>query len=117
MFVEFPAGILQGKFFDAVRPKYMNYAAIGSIVGHEITHGFDDLGRQFDINGNLVEWWGEETRQQFLVKANCIIDQYGNFTEPKTKLNVSIAENCVLENKIFLILYFSISVEWQKYSG
>lgn len=86
---EFPAGILQYKFFNANRPKYLNYGAIGSVVGHEITHGFDDIGRQFDVNGNLVEWWDEKTREQFLVKAQCIIEQYGNFTEPKTKLKVS----------------------------
>lgn len=66
----------------------MNYAAVGSVVGHEITHGFDDLGRQFDGNGNLVEWWGEETRNRFLVRAQCIIEQYGNYTEPKTQLKV-----------------------------
>lgn len=67
----------------------MNYAAIGSVVGHEITHGFDDLGRQFDADGNLVEWWDESTREQFLVKAQCIIEQYGNYTEPRTNLKVS----------------------------
>lgn len=86
---EFPAGILQSKFFNAKRPKYMNYAAIGTIVGHEITHGFDDVGRQFDVNGNLVEWWDQETREQFLKKAKCIIEQYGNYTEPITKLKIN----------------------------
>lgn len=88
MFVEIPAGILQYKFFSIDRPRYMNYAAIGSVVGHEITHGFDDLGRQFDGDGNLVDWWGEDTRNSFLVKAQCIIDQYANFTEPRTQLQV-----------------------------
>lgn len=87
-FAEFPAGILQDKFFDASRPRYMNFGAIGAIVGHEITHGFDDLGSQFDLDGNLVKWWGEETRERFLEKANCIIEQYGNYTEPLTKLPV-----------------------------
>lgn len=66
----------------------MNYAAIGSVVGHEITHGFDDLGRQFDADGTLVDWWGEETRNRFLERAQCIIEQYGNYTEANTRLKV-----------------------------
>lgn len=66
----------------------MNYAAIGQIIGHEITHGFDDRGRQFDLDGNLAEWWQPETRSQFLDKAQCIIDQYSNYTDPLTNLTV-----------------------------
>lgn len=88
--LEFPAGILQGVFFSADRPRYMNYGAIGFVIGHEITHGFDDQGRQFDKNGNLVDWWQEKTRKAFVEKAQCIIDQYGNYSVPELKLNVSI---------------------------
>lgn len=66
----------------------MNYGAIGFVIGHEITHGFDDQGRQFDLNGNLVDWWKEDTKTQYLGKAKCIIEQYGNYTEPTTKLKV-----------------------------
>lgn len=86
--IEFPAGILQGQFFSADRPRYMNYGAIGFVIGHEITHGFDDQGRQFDLNGNLVDWWKPETKSSYLEKAKCIIDQYGNYTEPSTGLKV-----------------------------
>lgn len=89
-FTEFPAAILQDRFFSAERPRYMNYASIGSIIGHEITHGFDDQGRQFDLDGNLADWWDPVTQEQFLVKAQCIIDQYGNFTDLKTNLSVII---------------------------
>lgn len=87
-FLEFPAGILQGQFFSADRPKYLNYGAIGFVIGHEITHGFDDQGRQFDLNGNLVDWWKSTTKEHYLEKAKCIIEQYGNFTEPTTGLKV-----------------------------
>lgn len=87
--IQFPAGILQGQFFSADRPRYMNYGAIGFVIGHEITHGFDDQGRQFDLNGNLFDWWKETTKQQYLEKAMCIIDQYGNYTEPSTKLQLN----------------------------
>lgn len=84
--IQFPAGILQGTFFDAVRPKYLNYGAIGFVIGHEITHGFDDMGRQFDYKGDLKEWWEPETRSKFLEKSKCIIQQYGNYTAPEVNL-------------------------------
>merc|ERR1719509_368082 len=78
--IQFPAGILQGNFFGPDRPSYMNYGGIGWVIGHEITHGFDDQGRQYDDTGNLANWWEEETKDRFLAKANCIIWQYGNYT-------------------------------------
>ncbi|XP_062561587.1 neprilysin-2 isoform X3 [Armigeres subalbatus] len=87
--IQFPAGILQGQFFSYDRPKYMNYGAIGFVIGHEITHGFDDQGRQFDKNGNLVDWWQSDTKKAYLEKARCIIEQYGNYTEPNVKLNLN----------------------------
>ena len=67
----------------------MNYGAIGQIIGHEITHGFDDQGRQFDKNGNLIDWWKQETKEKFLSKAQCIIQQYGNYTAEEGGLKVS----------------------------
>merc|ERR1712130_930372 len=77
--IQFPAGILGGLFFDAERPAYMNYGAIGFVVGHEITHGFDDQGSQRDGDGNLVDWWEASTKEKYLEKAKCIIDQYGAY--------------------------------------
>lgn len=67
----------------------MNYGAIGFVIGHEITHGFDDQGRQFDKDGNLVDWWAPSTKEAFLKKAQCIIEQYGNYTDPETNTPVS----------------------------
>ena len=65
----------------------MNFGAIGSTVGHEITHGFDDIGSQADGDGNFVDWWQPETKKKYLEKTQCIIDQYGNFTiEVSTRL-------------------------------
>lgn len=87
--IQFPAGILQGAFFSAERPKYMNYGAIGFVIGHEITHGFDDQGRQFDKDGNLVDWWDPVTRDEYLKKAECIISQYGNYTDDQTGMHLN----------------------------
>jgi len=78
--IQFPAGILQGNFFGSDRPAYMNYGGIGWVIGHEITHGFDDQGRQFDDDGNLAQWWERATEMNYLNKAQCIIWQYGNYT-------------------------------------
>eukprot|EP00088_Acartia_fossae_P063834 TRINITY_DN7820_c0_g1_i2.p1 TRINITY_DN7820_c0_g1~~TRINITY_DN7820_c0_g1_i2.p1 ORF type:complete len:771 (+),score=167.12 TRINITY_DN7820_c0_g1_i2:291-2315(+) len=78
--IQFPAGILDGLFFQADRPSYMNYGAIGMVVGHEITHGFDDQGSQRDGEGNLRDWWESDTKNNYLEKTKCIIEQYGNFT-------------------------------------
>lgn len=79
-FPEFPAGVFQGMFYAPDRPKYLNYGSIGFTIGHEITHGFDDRGRQFDKIGELRNWWDEATKEKFLQRAKCIIDQYTGFT-------------------------------------
>jgi len=78
--IQFPAGILDGLFFQADRPSYMNYGSIGMVVGHEITHGFDDQGSQRDGEGNLNNWWQPFAKKNYLEKTSCIIDQYANFT-------------------------------------
>lgn len=83
------AAMLQGHFYSADRPDYMNYASIGYVIGHEITHGFDDLGRLYDHEGNLVDWWHPETKKSFLVKKKCIIDQYGSYREPSINMTLN----------------------------
>ncbi|KXS19982.1 peptidase family M13 [Gonapodya prolifera JEL478] len=78
--IEFPAGILQSPFFTAALPSYLNYGGIGAVVGHELTHAFDNNGREFDKEGKLRDWWGEETSRNFEERAQCFVNQYGNFT-------------------------------------
>ncbi|XP_015111047.1 neprilysin-2 isoform X3 [Diachasma alloeum] len=84
-----PAGILQGAFFNNDRPRYVNYGAIGFLIGHEMTHAFDDMGRQFDKEGNLVDWWAPSTKEKYLAKAQCFIDQYGNYSVEEVGLNLN----------------------------
>jgi endothelin-converting enzyme/putative endopeptidase len=77
--INFPAGILQRPFYDPKSPDAANYGHIGAIVGHELTHGFDDQGRQFDAKGNLSDWWTPQDAKQFVEKADCEVKEYGNF--------------------------------------
>ncbi|KAB0797757.1 hypothetical protein PPYR_08750 [Photinus pyralis] len=84
-----PAPILQGVFFGDDRPWYMNYGGIGFLISHEIVHGFDNKGRQFDKFGNLEDWWTPSTNEKFITKAQCIIDQYGNQSIPELGLSIN----------------------------
>ncbi|XP_054839274.1 neprilysin isoform X2 [Eublepharis macularius] len=78
--IVFPAGILQPPFFSASQPNSLNYGGIGMVIGHEITHGFDDNGRNFNANGDLVDWWTEDSAKKFKEQSECMVYQYGNFT-------------------------------------
>jgi putative endopeptidase len=78
--IVFPAGILQYPFFDNEADDAVNYGGIGAVIGHEMTHGFDDEGRQFDFEGNLKEWWTEEDSKKFDAKANLMVEQYNGYT-------------------------------------
>ncbi|XP_055627429.1 neprilysin-1-like [Toxorhynchites rutilus septentrionalis] len=77
--IVFPAGILQPLFYSQHFPKSLNYGGIGVVIGHEITHGFDDKGRQFDKDGNMMQWWNNATIRSFRERAQCIIDQYSRY--------------------------------------
>lgn len=83
-----PAGILQEPFFDPGLPKYINYATIGYIIFHEITHGFDSLGRKYDAYGALHNWWSPKTEAIFRKKSQCFVDQYGNITDAVTHMKL-----------------------------
>jgi putative endopeptidase len=78
--IVFPAGILRYPFFENDADDAVNYGGIGAVIGHEMTHGFDDEGRQFDSEGNLKEWWTEEDAKKFDVKANLMVEQYNGYT-------------------------------------
>lgn len=78
--ITFPAGILQWPFFDNDADDAINYGAIGLVIGHEITHGFDDQGRQYDKDGNLKDWWTKEDAAKFSARVKVVIDQYNKYT-------------------------------------
>ncbi|MBO9664853.1 M13 family metallopeptidase [Dokdonella sp.] len=81
--IVFPAGILQPPAFDVNATDAVNYGAIGVIIGHEISHGFDDQGAQFDAQGRLANWWTPEDEKKFQARGQCVVDQFeGYFIEP-----------------------------------
>jgi len=94
--ITFPAGILQPPFYDNQSDDAMNFGGIGAVIGHELTHGFDDEGSQFDAEGNLHDWWTAEDKKKFEERTACIRDQYGSFVAvDDLKLNgkLTLGEN------------------------
>ena len=86
--IVFPAGILQPPFYDPKADDAVNYGGIGAVIGHEMTHGFDDEGRQFDAKGNLRDWWTKEDADKFNAKAEMVGKQYDAF-QPLDSVNVN----------------------------
>ncbi len=94
--INFPAGILQSPFFDPRRDIALNYGGAGAVIGHEMTHGFDDQGRKYDGNGNLRNWWTPADGAEFEKRAACIANEYSGFTAvDDVKLNgrLTLGEN------------------------
>jgi putative endopeptidase len=94
--INFPAGILQSPFFSAGATDAENYGHVGAIVGHELTHGFDDEGRKFDGSGNLSDWWTAEDAQKYDAKTDCEVKEYGSFTavdDVKINGKLTLGEN------------------------
>jgi endothelin-converting enzyme/putative endopeptidase len=98
--INFPAGILQPPFYSQSMDDAVNYGAIGVVIGHELTHGFDDQGRKFDADGNLKDWWTAEDAKAFEERATCTADEYSSFVSLKddkgdVKLNgrLTLGEN------------------------
>jgi len=94
--INFPAGILQPAFYDPHADIATNYGHMGAIIGHELTHGFDDQGAQFDGEGNLKDWWTAEDKKKFEAKTSCLVNEYGSFTavdDVKINGKLTLGEN------------------------
>ena len=94
--INFPAGILQPPFYGAQTDAAVNFGGAGAVIGHELTHGFDDQGRQFDARGNLKDWWTPADAKAFEERAQCFVDEYASFTAiDDVKLNgkLTLGEN------------------------
>ncbi len=94
--INFPAGILQPPFFFSGGDDAANYGAIGAVVGHELTHGFDDQGRQYDGEGNLKDWWTADDAKSFKDRAQCLVDEYDGFVasgDVKENGRLTLGEN------------------------
>ncbi len=94
--INFPAGILRPPFFDPQRDKAYNFGGVGAVIGHEMTHGFDDQGRKYDGQGNVRDWWTPADAAEFEKRAACIANEYSGFTAvDDVKLNgrLTLGEN------------------------
>jgi endothelin-converting enzyme/putative endopeptidase len=94
--ITFPAGILQPPFYDNEADDAMNFGGIGAVIGHELTHGFDDQGSQFDAKGNLSDWWTADDKKEFNSRTQCVADQYSGYSAvDDVKLNgkLTLGEN------------------------
>lgn len=112
--IVFPAGIMQPPFFDPQADDAVNYARIGAVIGHEITHGFDDQGAQFDAEGNLKNWWSKEDSVKFAEKTKIVIDQFNGFVAIDT-LHVigalTVGEN-IADLGGFTIAFAALQKSW-----
>ncbi len=94
--INFPAGILQPPFFDTKLDDAVNFGAIGAVIGHELTHAFDDEGRQFDAQGNMKNWWTPKDADAFETRTQCLVDEYSSFTavdDLKVNGKLTLGEN------------------------
>ncbi|MDP2271405.1 MAG: M13 family metallopeptidase [Archangium sp.] len=94
--IVFPAGILQPPFFNKAATDAVNFGSMGMVVGHEITHGFDDHGRRYDADGNLKDWWSEASGKNFVSRVACVKNQFDGYTavdDLKVKGDLTLGEN------------------------
>ena len=108
--INFPAGILQPPFFDRKFDDAVNFGGIGAVIGHEMTHGFDDSGRKFAADGNLRDWWTAEDAKEFEKRAACFVEQYSQYDATKgVKLNgkLTLGENAA-DNGGLRIAYMAL---------
>ena len=88
--IVFPAAILQPPFFNMAADDAVNYGAIGAVIGHELSHGFDDKGSKYDGNGNLRNWWTTKDREEFEKRSNALVGQYNEFEPVKENFVLSL---------------------------
>jgi endothelin-converting enzyme/putative endopeptidase len=108
--INFPAGILQPPFYDNSLDDAVNFGGIGAVIGHELTHGFDDQGRQFDPQGNMRDWWTDQDGKEFEKRADCFVKQYAQYTAvDDVKLNgkLTLGEN-IADNGGLRIAYMAL---------
>jgi endothelin-converting enzyme/putative endopeptidase len=94
--INFPAGILQPSFYDPKQDDAVNYGHIGAVIGHELTHGFDDEGKKFDAKGNLSDWWTADDTKKFVERTDCVVNEYGSFVavdDVKVNGKLTLGEN------------------------
>lgn len=100
----FPAGILQQPFFSDAYPPAMNYGSIGAVIGHEMSHGFDDQGRKYDKNGRLTTWWSKQSAQKYDEKAKCYVKLYNTYKPRGVDIhvngNLTLGENLADNNGV-----------------
>ena len=107
--INFPAGILQPAFYDPKQDDAVNYGHIGAVIGHELTHGFDDEGKKFDGQGNLKDWWTPEDTKNFVKRTDCIENEYGSFVavdDVKVNGKLTLGENTA-DNGGLLLAYMA----------
>ncbi len=107
--INFPAGILQSPFFDRKEDVAVNYGHIGAVIGHELTHAFDDEGRKFDGKGNLSDWWTAEDAKRFTARTDCLVNEYGAMTaidDVKVNGKLTLGENTA-DNGGLLLAYMA----------
>ncbi|MFT3708857.1 MAG: M13 family metallopeptidase [Archangium sp.] len=116
--IVFPAGILQPPFFNKDATDAVNFGSMGMVVGHEITHGFDDEGRQFDENGNFKDWWSPASGKDFVTRTSCVKNQYDGYTaieDLKVKGDLTLGEN--VADLGGLKLAHAAMIEWYTKQG
>jgi putative endopeptidase len=107
--INFPAGILQPSFYDPKQDDAVNYGHIGAVIGHELTHGFDDEGKKFDGKGNLSDWWTADDTKNFVARTDCLVNEYGNFVavdDVKVNGKLTLGENTA-DNGGLLLAYMA----------
>jgi putative endopeptidase len=107
--INFPAGILQPSFYDPKQDDAVNYGHIGAVIGHELTHGFDDEGKKFDAKGNLADWWTADDTKKFEARTDCVVSEYGNFVavdDVKVNGKLTLGENTA-DNGGLLLAYMA----------